>query len=60
MAEDRKTKTPDVRMLLSKVNNSSITAGTLVKLHVHNHTMVIYIQYEFHEIASIGWLPGYG
>ena len=37
----------------SKGNNSSITDYTLMKLHVHNHTMVIYIQYKFHEIPYI-------
>ena len=41
----------------SKGNNSSITEDTLMKLSVHNHTMVIiYIQYKFHEIPSIGYL----
>ena len=40
----------------SKGNNSSITDATLMKLHVHNHTMVIYVQYKFHEITSIGYL----
>ena len=38
----------------SKGVNTSITHDTLIKLHVHNHTMVIYIQYKFHEISSIG------
>ena len=37
----------------SKGNNSSITNDTLVKLHVHNYTVVIYIQYKVHEITSI-------
>ena len=27
-----------------------------MKLHMHNHTMVIYIQYKFHEIPSIDYL----
>ena len=40
----------------SKGNNSAITKGTLIKLHVHNLTMVIYIQYKFHEVPSIGYL----
>ena len=40
----------------SKSNNSSVTDDTLVKLYVHNHTMVIYIQYKLHEILSIGYL----
>ena len=30
--------------------NSSMT---LMKLHVHGQTLVIYIQYKFHEIPSI-------
>ena len=40
----------------SKGGNSSITHDILMKLHVHSHTMVIYIQYMFHEIPSIGYL----
>ena len=39
-----------------KVNNSSIADDTLVKFHMHNHTMAIYIQYKLHEIPSIGYL----
>ena len=39
----------------SKGNNSSITDDTLIKLQVHNHIMVIYIQYKFHESPSIGY-----
>ena len=27
-----------------------------MKLRVHNHTIVIYIQYKFHYIPSIGYL----
>ena len=27
-----------------------------MKLHKHNHTMVIYTQHKFHEIPSIGYL----
>ena len=27
-----------------------------MKLHAHKHTMVIYIQYKFHEIPSICYL----
>ena len=26
-----------------------------MKLHVHNHTMVIYIQYKFNIIPSFGY-----
>ena len=40
----------------SKGNNSFITDDTLVKLRVHNHNMVLYIQYTFHEIPFIGYL----
>ena len=40
----------------SKDKNSSIIDNTLMKLHMHNHTMVIYIHYKFHEIPSIGYL----
>ena len=50
MAEDEKN-TLKFRQL--KGNNSSITDDTLMKLHVHNHTMVIYIQFTFHEIPFI-------
>ena len=39
----------------SKYSNSSITDKTMMNFHVHNHTMVIYIQYKFHEIPSIGY-----
>ena len=27
-----------------------------MKLHMHNHIMVIYIHYEFHELLSLGYL----
>ena len=40
----------------SKGNNSLITDDTQVKLRVHNHSIVIYIQYTFHEIPFIGYL----
>ena len=33
-----------------------MTDDTLVKLHMHNHSMFIYIQYTFHEIPSLGYL----
>ena len=55
MAEDRKS----LKFWQSMGNNSSITDDTQMKLHVHN-TMVIYIQYKFHERTSdtlIGYLP---
>ena len=31
-----------------------MTDDILMKLHVHNRTKVIYIQYKFHEISFIG------
>ena len=37
----------------SKGNNSSLTEYTLMKLHVHKHIMVIYIQFKFHDSPSI-------
>ena len=40
----------------SKGNNSSITHDIMMKLHMNNHTMVIYIQYKFHEILYFGCL----
>ena len=40
----------------SKNDNSFITYDTRMKLHVHNHTMVIYIQYNFNEKPSTGYL----
>ena len=43
--------------LQSKDNNSSITDDdTLMKLQERNHTMVIYINYKFHEIPFIIYL----
>ena len=51
MAEDRK-----IIEMQSKGNTSSRTNDTLMILHVHNHTIVIYIQYKFHEITSFGYL----
>ena len=39
-----------------KGDYSSIADVTLMKLNVHNHTMVIYIQYKFCEIPSIAYL----
>ena len=33
--------------------NSSITQAILTKLHVHYHSMAIYIQHKIHEIRSI-------
>ena len=40
----------------SKGNISAITDDTPIKLHMHNLTIVIYIQYKFHWIPSIGYL----
>ena len=40
----------------SKGDNSCITNDTLIKLNVHNNTVVIYIQYMFQEISFIGYL----
>ena len=42
IVEDRKKS---LKFRQSKGNNYSITEDTLTKLHVHNHTMVISIQY---------------
>ena len=39
----------------SKGNNFFITDDTLMKLHVHGHTSVIYIQYTLHETPSIAY-----
>ena len=43
-----------------KGHNSIITDDTPTKFQVHNLTMVIYIQYKFHESPSIGYIPSYG
>ena len=40
----------------TKGNHSAIPDGSLTKLYVHNLTMVIYMQYRFHEIPSISYL----
>ena len=53
MAEDEKNS---LKFRQSKGDDSSITKTTLIKLHVHSHTMVIYNQYKFHEIPSISYL----
>ena len=52
MAEEGKKPTE----IKAKGDNSSITEDTLMKLHVQNHTMVIYIEYKFQEISFIGYL----
>ena len=52
-AEDGKKS---LKFKQSKGNNSGINNGTPIKLNVHNLTKVIYIQYKFHEILSIGFL----
>ena len=53
MAEDGKKS---LKFRQSKGNNSSITEDILMKIHTHNHTMVLFIQHKFHEIPSIGYL----
>ena len=40
----------------SKAINSAIPRDTPIKIHVHNLIMVIYIQYKFYEMPSIGYL----
>ena len=35
---------------------TAITDDTPIKLQVHNLTLVIYIQYKFREIPSVGYL----
>ena len=52
MAEDRKS----LKFRQSMGNNSAITDDTPIKLHIHKLTMVIYIQYKFDKIPSIGYL----
>ena len=37
-------------------NNSPITSNILMKLHVHHHTMGLYIQDKIIVIQSIGYL----
>ena len=49
MAEDEKTLKYKPSM------DSSIADDTLMKLHVHNETMVIYTQYKFNEIPFIAY-----
>ena len=49
MAEDR---IKSLKFRHSKGNNSALNNGTPIKLHVHSITMVIHIQYKFHEIPS--------
>ena len=39
----------------SKGNNSSITDDNQKKLHIHNHTIVIYIQYKSNVSPSKGY-----
>ena len=39
----------------AKGNNSSKSNDTPIKLHVLNHTLVIYIQYQFQENPFIGY-----
>ena len=51
MVEDGKS----LKFRQSKANNCAKTDDP-DKLHVHNLTIVIYIQYKFHNIPSIGYL----
>ena len=37
----------------SKGNDSSITDYSLMKLHILNQTIVIYIKYKFHKVPFI-------
>ena len=53
MAEDGKKS---LKFRQSKGNNSSIADDTLMKRHVQNHKMFIFIQYKFQEILFIGYL----
>ena len=53
MAEDGKKS---VKFRESKGKSSFINNDTLMKLNVHNNTIVMYIQYKFQEIASLGYL----
>ena len=53
MADDRKKS---LIFRQSKGNNSSKTDDTLMKLNMHNNTMVIYIQKKYQEILFIDYL----
>ena len=50
-----RTEKTIIKMWKSKGNNSSLTDDTWMKLHVHNNSMVIYIQYMVQEIPSTGY-----
>ena len=52
MVEDGK-KT--FRFRQSKDNNSFVSNVTLMELHVHNQTIVIYIQYKFQDNPFIDY-----
>ena len=52
MAEDSNS----LKFSQSKNDNSLITYDILKKLHVHQHTMVIYIQNKFNEFIFICYL----
>ena len=54
MAGDGKS----LKVWQSKGNNSAITDDTPIKLHVHSITMVICIQYTFHDIPYISYICG--
>ena len=40
----------------TKGNYSSITNDILMKFHMHNHTLVIFVLYKFNESTSISYL----
>ena len=44
-----------LKLRQSKGNNSYTTDDTPMKLHMHNHPMVIYIKRKFLEISFIGY-----
>ena len=53
IAEDEKNH---LNLGKPKGNNSALTDATLIKFHMYNLTIIIYIQYTFYEIPSIGYL----
>ena len=53
MAENRKKS---LKLRQSKGINSTIANRIPIKFHVHNFTMVIYIQYKIHWIPSLSYL----
>ena len=53
MAEDVKKS---LKFRQTKGNYTAIPDDSPIKLHAHNLTMVIYIQYKFYQMLSIGYL----